>query len=224
MKCPACGAVVDSMVLKCPQCGHIFSMETTSAKEIRERIDLFQNKLLNAESDEQRAALIHAFTLPNTVEGLMSMLTLASASFESSNGNNDKMITAAWLEKACQAYQSLKAQGGSDRDILSRINRFSYLEDVKSLPKVKESFKQKKKRLIVRWIIVGVIVVVIIYVFLLFLSNLDVEEPAEKTVRKEVMELIQKEEYDKARIKASEAEYSWDQKELMQMIDEAENK
>ena len=78
--------------------------------------------------------------------------------------------------------------------------------------------------MIVRWIIVGVIVVVIIYVFLLFLSNLDVEEPAEKTVRKEVMELIQKEEYDKARIKASEAEYSWDQKELMQMIDEAENK
>lgn len=222
MKCPACGAIVDSMALKCPQCGYVFSTESTSAKEIRNRIDLFQSQLLAAGNDEKKAALIRTFTLPNTVEGLMSMLTLASSSFESSNGNAVKMISAAWLEKARQAYRSLKTQGISDRDILSRLEPFSYLEDGKA--KVKESSKQKKKKLIVRWLLIALIAAAIIYVFLLVLSNMDVEEPAEKTVRQEVMELIQQKDYDKARIKAAEADYSWDQMELMQMIDEAENK
>lgn len=224
MKCPACGAVVDSMALKCPECGYVFSTESASSKEIRDRIDQLQSQLLAVGKDEKKAALIQSFTLPNTVEGLMSMLTLASSSFESSNGNADKMISAAWLEKAREAYRSLKAQGGSDRDILSRIERFSYLEEGKSSPKVKESTKQKKKKSVVLWIIIGVIAAVVIYVFLLVLSNMDVDEPAEKTVKQEVMELIQQKEYDKARIKAAEAEYSWDQKELLQMIDEAENK
>ena len=212
------------MALKCPECGFVFLTESSSSKEIRDGIELFQNKLLAADKGEKKADLIRSFTLPNTIEGLMSMLTLASSSFESGNGNEERVVSAAWLEKARQAYQTLKNRGGADKKILSLLEKFSFLEEGKTLPKVKESAKQKKKKSIVRAVIIGVIAAAIIYVFLLVLSNMDVEEPADKTVRQEVMELIQLKEYDEARIKAAEAEYSWDQKELMQMIDEAENK
>lgn len=224
MKCPACGAIVDSMALKCPECGYVFSTESSSSKEIRDSIEQFQNKLLSVDKGENKADLIRSFSLPNTIEGLMSMLTLASSSFESCNGKEERVVSAAWLEKARQAYQTLKNRGGSDNKILSLLEKFSFLEEGKTLPKVKESTKQKRKKSIVKSVVIGVIAAVIIYVFLLVLSNMDVEEPADKTVRQEVMELIQLKEFDKARIKAAEAEYSWDQKELMQMIDEAENK
>ena len=51
------------------------------------------------------------------------------------------------------------------------------------------------------------------------------DEPATETnVRQEVIELIQKGKYDEARVKAAEAEYSWDQKELLEMIEKEKSK
>lgn len=220
MKCPACGAVVDSMAIKCPECGYIFSAESDSGKDIRERIDLFQQQLLNTSNIDEKAALIRTFTLPKTLEGLMSMLSLASSSFESSNRNEEMIISSAWLEKARETYRILKSRAGSDRHILEQIKDYSFLENTEI--RAKESLQKTKKRSIIRWIIIGVVLILLIYFILLILSNLDVDESTEKTVQQEVMELIQEKEYEKARVKAMEAEYSWERDELMQMIDKAE--
>ena len=225
MKCPACGArIIDSMALKCPDCGYVFTNETTSSKDIRDSIDQFHNRLIAASSAEEKAEIIRSFSLPNTIEGLMSLLSLSSSNFNSSNGNEDRMISAAWLGKARQAYYLLKDRCGSDKEILSLLKQYSFLEEKDSVLTIKESYKQKKRKKTIRWVVIGLIIIVVIYLFLLVLSNMDVDETSEKTLRQEVMELIQEKEFDKARIKASEAEYSWDQRELLQMIEEAETK
>ena len=61
------------------------------------------------------------------------------------------------------------------------------------------------------------------YLFLLIVSNAD-EPSRESDIRQEVIELIQAGRYDEARIKAAQAEYSWDQRELLKMIEEEEKK
>ena len=57
---------------------------------------------------------------------------------------------------------------------------------------------------------------------LLIVSNVG-DDDSTQNVCQAVMELIQEGRYDEARIKADEAEYSWEQRELNEIIDRAQN-
>ncbi|MBR0531654.1 MAG: zinc ribbon domain-containing protein [Bacteroidales bacterium] len=221
-KCPACGAMIGPMTLKCPECGYVLSSETENSREIRDSIQNLHSRLAAERNPHKKAAIINSFSLPATEEGLVNLLVEAFSSFEHSNGFEDEVVSSAWLEKSKQAYRLLKLKANSDRGVLSKVEEYSFLEDKKSTLKVKISKSGKRKRNLLRWIIVLGVFVLCVYLFLIVLSNMD-EPSSDSTIRQEVMELIENKKYDEARKKAMELEYSWDQKELMEMIDKVQN-
>ena len=98
-KCPACGAMVESLMTKCPECGHVFTnIEANSTtKKLMQKIDEIQAQsaqmmnAINSDNKEvaqqQRNAIerqisvrisqaIQNFPVPNTKEDLIEFLTL----------------------------------------------------------------------------------------------------------------------------------------------------
>lgn len=224
LKCPACGAPVDPLALKCPECGYVFSQELESSKAIREEFQALQTSLAQAQKPEKKAAIISAFSTPVTVDGLVNMLVYAYSNFERCNGLDDEKVSSAWLEKAKQAYQTLKIKANSDKDILSKIKGYAFLDDSKTTPKVKVSKTSKRKRSLLRWCIILGILIIAVYLFLLVVSNMDEPNTSDVEIRQEVIELIQQGKYDQARVKAAESEYSWERRELLEIIEKEENK
>ena len=190
---------------------------------MRDSIAELQARLANEKDPEKKAAIISSFTTPLTEDGLLNLLVYSYSGFEHSNGRDNEMVSSAWLGKAQQTYQLLKIKANGDRETLSKIEKYAFLEEKKSTPKVKEAKSVKKRRSITRWVVILAALCIAVYLFLLILSNMD--EPATETnVRQEVIELIQEGKYNEARVKAAEAEYSWDQKELLEMIEQEESK
>ncbi len=222
LKCPACGAPIDPLALKCPECGYVFSQESESSKAIRDSIEAIQSQLKQEKKPLKQAEIINAFTMPATAEGLLNLLVFSYSRFEQSNGISDERVSSAWLEKAKQAYKMLKIRSDSDRTILSKVQEFSFLDNPKSSPKVKVSKKSKSKRKILRLAIILGVLLVVVYLFLLILSNMDEPVETDSTIRQQVMELVHEGKYEEARQKAAEMEYTWDQRELLDIIEKEE--
>lgn len=221
--CPNCGAPLSGMELKCPECGYIFSKESLSSEQIRDEIASLQEKVLSAKTPSDKASVIGSFTLPHTFEGLLNLLDYSYTSFERCNGLEDEIISSAWLGKSKQAYRTLKQQVDSDKVLQSQIERYSFLDNQRTAIKAKESKAKKKKRSTIKWIVIVVIFVIAIYLFLMVVSSLD-ESSTDTDIRQDVMELIEEGKYDEARTKAMSLEYSWEQKEMIEIIEKAENK
>ncbi|MBQ5984959.1 MAG: zinc ribbon domain-containing protein [Bacteroidales bacterium] len=224
IKCPACGAMVDSFALKCPECGFIFAQESESSRSIRDSIEALQSQLMQEQKPARQAEIINAFTMPATAEGLLNLLVFSYSRFEQSNGRNDEKVSSAWLEKAKQAYKMLKIRSDSDRTIMSKVQEFSFLDNTSTIPKVKASKQSKNRHKILRWVILLGVLAIAVYLFLLILSSMDEPVESDSTVRQQVMELVKEGKYEEARKKAAEMEYAWDQRELMEMIEKEENK
>lgn len=220
--CPNCGAPLSGLEIKCPECGYVFSKETESNEKIRNTIESLQTKLSSVKKPSEKASVISSFTLPNTVEGMIGLLEFAYSNFERCNGLEEEAISSAWLEKSKQAYRTLTRQARNDKSILSLVERYTFFDDKKRCPKVQIQKSKKKRRSTIRWIIIIVAIVTALYLFLVIVSSLD-EPSSDAEIRREVMELIEEKKYDEARIKARELEYSWNQKELIEMVEKAEN-
>ena len=217
-KCPACGAILPAMSLKCPDCGYVFSRESESSKELRDDLKDLKDQLLGATNDHERATIISTFSTPNTKAGLMNLLVFVANQFHTANGREDAVVSSAWLSKAKQTYSLLRLQSGGDKTTMEQLKQFVWLEDDK-LNVIQSEAKRKRSK----WIRTGLIAlgaILVIYLFLLIVSNSESKE-APQDVRQAVMELIQEGRYDDARLKAAEAEYSWEQRELLEMIDRA---
>lgn len=216
-KCQACGAILPPFALKCPECGTAVARERESSKEIRDEIRDLQIRLAGISDVKERAMIVSTFSVPNTQEGLMNLLIFSANQFKSVNGQEDIAIASAWLGKAKQAYSLLKVQAEGDPGILSQLQAYAWLDgEVKVLHA--EDTRRKRKR--IRLVGILAAIVLVVYLFLLIVSHISVEEEPEN-VRAAVLELIQDGKYDEARIKAAEAEYSWERDELMEMIDRA---
>lgn len=219
-KCPACGAILPAMSLTCPDCGYVISTESEGSKAIRDEIKHLQQLLLHARNDQERATIISTFSVPSTKEGLMNLLVFASNQFNSSNGREDMLISSAWLSKARQAYSLLKLHSSGDRQTFEQLKLYAYLEEDKT--KIVQSETKRKKSMRIRLVAILLGIALVIYLFLLIVSNVG-DDDSTQNVRQAVMELIQEGRYDEARIKAAEAEYSWEQRELNEIIDRAQN-
>lgn len=224
IKCPACGAMVDSFALKCPECGFIFAQESESSRSIRDSIEALQSQLMQEQKPARQAEIINAFTMPATAEGLLNLLVFSYSRFEQSNGRNDEKVSSAWLEKAKQAYKMLKIRSDSDRTIMSKVQEFSFLDNTSTIPKVKASKQSKNRHKILRWVILLGVLAIAVYLFLLILSSMDEPVESDSTVRQQVMELVKEGKYEEARKKAAEMEYAWDQRELLDIIEKEEKK
>lgn len=220
-KCSACGAVIPAFSLKCPECGYVFSQEKESSKRIRDEFKELQQQLLAAKDDKGRAMIINTFSVPNTKEGLMNMLVFSVNQFHSVNGLEEISVSNAWLSRAKQAYALLKMQSGGEKDLLNQLQEYAYLEDDKTKVLQSDKTRNKKRRIHLLIIILGILL--ILYLILLILSNWG-DEKESQNIRQVVIELIQDGRYDEARVKAAEAEYSWEVKELNEMINQAQNK
>lgn len=215
-KCPACGAILPPMSLKCPECGHVLSRESDSSKAIRDEIRELQTYLMGVEDDKERAAVISTFSTPNTKEGLLNLLIFAANQFNAANGQEDVSVSNAWLGKAKQAYTLLKIQSVGDKEMQIQLQQFAWIDGKVKVVQA-EKMRRKNKRIRLLCIFGGIAIV--IYLFLLIVSNLSVEEDVPQNIRAAVMELIQEERYDEARIKAAEAEYSWERNELLEIVE-----
>lgn len=217
-KCPACGAILPPMSLKCPECGYVLSRESDSSKAIRDEIRELQTRLTTMKDDSERATVISTFSTPNTKEGLLNLLIFAVNQFNAANGQEDVSVSNAWLGKAKQAYTLLKIQSADDKEVQALLPQYAWIN---GKVKVVQAEKKRKKNKRIRLLCILGGIAIVIYLFLLIVSNLSVDDAAPQEVRAAVMELIREERYDEARIKAAEAEYSWERNELLELVERA---
>jgi len=150
-KCPSCGAPVPALTLKCSECGHEFNKETDTNRQIRDYIKELQNQLMAIDNEKVRilgketllstynpmaannkkAQIINTFTLPNTKESLIQLLIFAYVNYEGTQGNaiTGNPLKQAWLGKAMQAFNLLKAQREGDSKIQEILNQYSFLDN-----------------------------------------------------------------------------------------------
>lgn len=124
-KCPNCGEVLNSFISTCPACGHELrnTRVSTSVKE-------FAEKVIKAETEAQKTALIRNFPIPNAKEDIIEFIILAS-----SNINGDSVCESAWVAKLEQVYH--KAQ--------ITLHDSSELEYIKHL--YNDSLEKRRKRM-----------------------------------------------------------------------------
>ena len=148
-KCPACGAEIPSVSIKCEYCG--FEVKNTNndglnlLQELQDKISDLNNsvsakdKALYGEMQVWRsqAALINSFSLPTTKKDLIDLLLIAHSNIEGTAFVLGNPVKKAWSGKATQAYSMLKTYSEGDPQVMQ------LLEDYKSLD-VKNKSKEKK--------------------------------------------------------------------------------
>jgi len=107
-KCPSCGEVLKSFEVNCTACGYEFRDSNLS-----ETVKDFTQKLLAAENDEQKAAIVRNFPIPNTKEDVFEFIVLASTNML--NEKKDELFNA-WFVKFEQSYQKAKLSFEKDSD------------------------------------------------------------------------------------------------------------
>lgn len=138
-KCPRCGAVIPALSFKCPDCGFLLENESQSTQEARSTILDLQKQLSqfdnSGESEEIKAALIQAATIPQTIEGLSQRLTFACSNYKSTGRNESSFRTLekeAWLAKAKDVYSQLQLRSQEDSSVQSLLNTYSFILNEKA--------------------------------------------------------------------------------------------
>lgn len=139
-KCPACGAIVESLMAKCPECGHEFvNIEANSSiKKLMQKIDEIQAEsasMIDAiKSDDEKVAqqqrnaverqidnrinqAIQNFPIPNTKEDIIEFLTLCLS-------NSSAYISNAWDNKFQQVIAKAKIMLPNDADIQAILDQY----------------------------------------------------------------------------------------------------
>lgn len=130
-KCPSCGEVLGSFVIKCPGCGYELRGNNISSS-IRE----FAYKLENATSDNEMAKIIRNFPIPNTKEDIIEFMILATSNTDESLPEN---ISDAWCSKIEQIYKKANLVFKSEPDFAD-INNL-YNQSIIKLRKTKAKIK-----------------------------------------------------------------------------------
>lgn len=98
-KCPNCGEALKAFEATCPVCG--YELRGVKASD---SIQEFYARLERASTDEQRAALIRSYPIPNSKEDIIEFIILASTNIDSAK----ESTFDAWATKFEQSYQKAK--------------------------------------------------------------------------------------------------------------------
>ena len=157
-KCPACGALVQQMQIKCPECGYEFrDVEAcSSTQELLRKLDEIeaesQTKGVKVKlKTSRKAEVIKNWPVPNTKEDLIEMLTLCNAN-RKYDSEEDDSLESAWDSKLSQVLAKAKILFADDPDGQAIIQEIE-------AGNAKES---KRKRYT---LIVCVVLLIIIYVW-----------------------------------------------------------
>ena len=154
LKCPNCGATMDSMDVVCPDCGY-----QISSRKVTSSVQQLNNQLMQLEAsrkkslgilidpiDKKKLALIKSYPIPSTIEDIMEFILLAIANIDvkgsknnlfnsyvklAGSDNSRMAISDAWVSKMQQAYQKAKIMF-PDEPVFKRIEE-AYLSKMKEL-------------------------------------------------------------------------------------------
>lgn len=167
-KCPNCGEILSSFITNCSTCGYEIrnAQAVSSVRMLEKKLEQLEEKkapegignvLLKAIAggqinyiDEQKAALIKNFSIPNTKEDVREFVILASSNIDvklygmeyHSNQlqgmvmSSQKAVSDAWLSKYEQAYQKAQLLFGGTPEF----------DNIKMLYEHKMREIQRKKR------------------------------------------------------------------------------
>lgn len=186
VKCPNCGAVLDSFIDKCPQCGMEIRKigPSNSVSEFSEKLRNIDkqdyteklgdkiNRVLDDlfVSDKRKIALINTFVVPNTKEDLLEFMILATTNIDVSgigyhynSRPGQRKMAQAWDNKIEQVY--LKAQR-----VLQDEEDFSEIKEVYDQYCKKKSKQFTKNK--ISWAVpIGILIAMVLSMFFL-LNNL----------------------------------------------------
>lgn len=131
-KCPACGALIQSMQVKCPECGYEFhNVEANStvkqlqqkldeieasAKPSDDKISVFSSGLVDP-IGRRKAAVIKSCPVPNSKDDLIELLTLCSTNYTPSVNDQNNYESSAWKSKYKQVRAKAKILLKDDPDL-----------------------------------------------------------------------------------------------------------
>ena len=143
-KCPSCGAIVESFIIRCPDCGHEFRNigATSSFSLLSAKIEALDAKktggFFSAFTDEgidkKKASLIKGFPIPTTKEDILEFLTMATPlgmpatkSIWSSGrlDPNEREISKAWRAKCEQVIMKARFSMKEDKALLEQIEQYA---------------------------------------------------------------------------------------------------
>lgn len=187
-KCPSCGARLNAFDTSCPECGYELrdAHASASLSELSARLQEIQSSSTRnapaafisnivrrfSGAEDESAALIAAFPIPNTKEDLIEFI-IASASNvnpDAFNGlkqdalsSSERAVSRAWLTKLEQAYQKASIILGDDGDFIAVKPLYS-----KTIRKV--TWAKRAEFVLVLGIMGFVVIMILILIIMSFLN------------------------------------------------------
>jgi len=183
-KCPACGAPVPSMAMKCNECDHEF--RNTEASQSAQ--DFY--KQLKSANTKDRALIISNFPVPNTKEDLIEFITLATGNSRelSVEERNSYLINAfkgtykpelhfkeseikAWQAKAEAAILKARLMFSDNVILIEQLNKYEESYNANKNFKRTRIKEAQKVPLTIFFSLAIVITIILLLMFLLIIFS-----------------------------------------------------
>ena len=120
--CPACGAEVKALKLKCDDCEHEFINNSSNSN-----LTQLEKKLasVNADDDEKRVKIITDHPISNDKETMFELLSYMSSKVLSANTESDSSVITAYHGRAIEIITKLSFVCGNDPLLMEQLNQIS---------------------------------------------------------------------------------------------------
>jgi hypothetical protein len=120
--CPACGAEVKALKLKCDDCEHEFINNSSNSN-----LTQLEKKLasVKADDDEKRVKIITDHPISNDKETMFELLSYMSSKVLSANTESDSGVITAYHGRAIEIITKLSFVCGTDPLLMEQLNQIS---------------------------------------------------------------------------------------------------
>ena len=171
-KCPRCGNILKGFEIACGCCGYEIREEeiAQNVSELSKKINKINyvprelskfetfssafglqenpNELARKRNLESKAEVITNYHIPNTKEGILEFMIMASANISKKTlDNNENVVRDAWISKMDQAYMKAQISFGDDL-LFDEIERI-YLAKKSEIMKDEDGIRKSKKEALI---------------------------------------------------------------------------
>jgi len=120
--CPACGAEIKALKLKCDDCEHEFVNNSSNSN-----LTQLEKKLasVKADDDEKRVKIITDHPISNDKETMFELLSYMSSKVLSANTESDSSVINAYQGRAIEIITKLSFVCGNDPLLMEQLNQIS---------------------------------------------------------------------------------------------------
>ena len=144
-KCPACGADINDVYMKCPDCGYVFTGTPANVNLIR-----FGEELKHTTKTALKKQIIESVTIPNDKEDLLDFLLILRPQIEGRKGK----LYGSYLKKYTECINRARQFFSSDEDFAEHFRLYDFIVNQKI---------KRKRNLIISFIILPFLIAGIIY-------------------------------------------------------------